>query len=69
MGLFKPEKSLAEMEEEIEVTKTRRQLLEEKAAVQQLEAKMGSGSWKMFSSNGKKSGLDTSKIWNWLKTH
>ena len=69
MGLFKEEKSLSDLEEETEYTKTRRQLLEEKLAVQQLEQKMGKGGWKVFSSNGQKSGLDFSRIKNWLKTH
>ncbi len=69
MGLLKPDKSLSEMEEEIEYTKTKRQLLEEQAAIKQLEEKMGKGSWKIFSSNGKKSGLDTSRIVAWLKAH
>jgi hypothetical protein len=62
-----PQKSLADLEEEEEYTKQRRRVLEEKVAIRELEQRMGKGSWRHFSMNGKKSGLNVSSIINWLK--
>ncbi len=69
MGLLKSEKSLGEMEEEHEALKEKRSILEEKVAIKRLEEKMGKGSWRFFSSNGKRSGLSLSSIRSWLREH
>ncbi len=69
MGLLKADKSLAEMEEEIEYAKTKKELLQESVAIRQLEEKMGKGSWKLFSSDGTRKGFSLQKAWTWLKTH
>lgn len=67
MGLLTPRKSLEELEEEIEYSKTRRELLQEQAVIKEIEGKMGKGSWKMFSDNGKRSGFSLSKGLAWLR--
>ena len=69
MGILTPRKSLEELEEEIEYSKTKRDLLQEQAAIKEIEQKMGKGSWKMFSNNGQRSGLSLSKMLNWLRSH
>lgn len=68
MGIpFMPQKSLSELEEEEEYTKQRRRVLEEKVAIKQLNDRLGKGSWRHFSSNGKRSGFQISSAINWLK--
>ncbi len=72
MGLFdtfKTKPSLSELEEETEYLKSKRELLEERATIRQLEERLGKGSWRTFSSNGKRSGLNFESVRNWLKTH
>ncbi len=69
MGFFKTEKSLADLEEETEYQKSKKELLQEKVAIKQLEERLGKGGWKMFSDNGKRSGFSLARAWSWLKAH
>jgi len=62
-----PQKSLADMEEEEEHLKQQRRLLEEKVAIKQLKDRLGQGGWKLFSSNGKKSGFSLQSALAWLR--
>ena len=69
MGIFNKDKSLEEMEEEHQLLKEKRNILEEKAAIKALEDRMGKGGWRAFSSNGKRSGFSVKSALNWLKGH
>lgn len=69
MKLFNPPKSLAELQEEDERLDTELSVAKKKALIKQLESKMGKGSWRLFSDNGKMSGLSWDRIKNWLKNN
>ncbi len=69
MPLFGSEKSLSDIEQETEVAKSKRELLEEKVAIRQLEERLGKGGWRLFSNNGKRSGFSLSKAKQWLTDH
>lgn len=67
--MFKKEKTLAELQEEddrldAEVSVSRKRVL-----LQRLEGRLGRGSAKRFSSNGKKSGIDFARIKAWLRNN
>lgn len=66
---FGGEKSLTELEEADDRLDTELSIAKKRAMIRQLEERGGQGSWRAFSSNGKKSGLDFGAIWRWLKTH
>ena len=68
LDFLKPKKSLEELEEEIEYSKTKRELLQEQAAIKEIEQRMGKGSWKMFSSDGSRQRFSLSKALNWLRS-
>lgn len=67
MPFTKP--SLSDLEEEEEYQRQNRKVLEEKVAIHELNQKLGKGGWKLFSSNGQKSGFSISKAIAWLRTH
>ena len=69
MGFLTPKKSLSDLEEETEYAKTNKELLQEKVAIKQLNERLGEGSWKFFSNNGKRSGFSLKAALEWLKTH
>lgn len=67
--MFKQQKSLTELQEEderldSEITVHRKRLL-----LKQLNKKMGKDGWKMFSDNGKSSGINFARIIAWLKNN
>lgn len=69
MGFFKKEQSIEEMEEEHQLLREKRSMLEERVAIKALEEKMGKGGWKRFSSNGKLNGFSLKSAMAWLKAH
>ena len=69
MSLFKPKPTLSELQEEDDYKTTELSVARKQALIDELEGKNGKGSWKLFSDNGKKSGINFKKVWNWLKTH
>ncbi len=66
---FKSEPSLSDLEEKEQFLDQKRKVKEEELAIKQLNDKLGEGKWKLFSSNGKKSGFSLSKALAWLKSH
>jgi uncharacterized lipoprotein YehR (DUF1307 family) len=69
MPLFKSRPTLQELQEQDEYLTTEVSVKKKQAAIKALEQRMGKGSWKIFSNNGKKSGISFDRIKNWLKTH
>ena len=69
MSMFKRHKTLAELQEEDEYLDTEVSVTRKKAMIKALNARMGKGSWRLFSDNGKKSGLNWGRIKNWLKSN
>lgn len=69
MGMFTHHKTLEELQEEDENLSTQLSIEKKNATIRELKNKYGSGYVKAFSDNGKSSGLDFSRIINWLKTH
>ena len=69
MGLLKPAQSLDDLEEEKQLLQEKRSVLEEKVAIRGLEQKLGKGGWRLFSSNGKRSGFSVGRALAWLKAH
>ena len=69
MSIFRRQKTLAELQEENEVLDTQLSVAQKRAMINRLEAQMGKGSWRLFSDNGSKSGINFSRIWHWLKSH
>ena len=67
--MFKRPQSLAELQEEDERLDTELSVAQKKAVIKQLDDKMGKGSWKIFSDNGKMSGLNWHRVLNWLKSN
>jgi hypothetical protein len=66
---FGKTKTLTELEEDDDRLDTELSIAKKRAMIKQLEERGGEGSWRAFSSNGKKSGLDWKAIWHWLRTH
>jgi len=69
MGLLKPDKTLAEIEEDTiredaMVEYRRKQLIRK-----QIEERLGKGASKLFKAKGDNEGNVISKAANWLKTH
>jgi len=62
-------KTLSELQEEDERLDTEVSVTRKRAMIKAIEAKMGKGSWRLFSDNGKLSGLNWTRIKNWLKTN
>lgn len=69
MSLFKREKTLTEMQDEDDRLESEVSVARKRALLAQLNARAGKGSWKMFSSNNKKSGISWGRVWAWLRTH
>lgn len=69
MSIFRQPKTLAESQEEDERLTTEVSIARKRAMIRELERREGKGSWKMFSDNNKKSGINFSRVWAWLKTH
>ena len=67
--MFKKEKTLTELQEEEEHLNAEVSVSRKKVLLDRLEAKLGKGSAKRFSSNGKKSGIDFQRIKAWLKNN
>ncbi len=65
--LFKKHKSLTELQEEDEYLDTEVSVTRKKAMIKALGQRAGKGSWKMFSDNGKTSGISWARVWAWLK--
>jgi hypothetical protein len=62
MGFLRQPKTLDEIEEEAETASAELQLAEKKRLLKETERQYGKGGWKMFSFNGKMSGIDWDKI-------
>ena len=58
-----------ELEEEDERLDTEVSIAKKRAMLRELDARAGVGSWKTFSSDGTKKGIDFKRVWHWLKTH
>jgi hypothetical protein len=70
MGLFKEEKSLSQLQEQDEHLDVQLSVARKRALLNELKEKSGSSSfWKLFSDNGSQSGLNFSRIIQYLKTH
>lgn len=69
MGFLRGQKSLAELQEEDEQLSTEVSIAKKRAMIRELKQKYGSGYVRAFSDNGKRSGLNWSRAWAWLKTH
>jgi hypothetical protein len=67
--LFGRTKSLTELEEDDDRLDTELSIAQKRAAIRRLEEQSGQGSWKAFSSNGKKGGIDWGAVGRWLRTH
>lgn len=64
---FKSKPTLSELQEEDEYKATELSIAQKKAMIEELNHR--GKSWKTFSDNGQKSGINFQKIWAWLKTH
>ncbi len=69
MSFLKSEPTLAELQEKDDYLTTKLSVTRKQALINELEGKAGKGSWKLFSDNGKKSGISFSKVLAWLKNH
>lgn len=67
--MFNREKSLAELQEEDERLDSEISVSRKKVLLKSLDSRMGKNSWKLFSNNGQKSGIDFHRIINWLKNN
>lgn len=66
---FLARKSLSELQEEDELLDYKLSITKKKAMIKELEHREGKGSWKIFSNNGKKMGVNFQRVKNWLKSH
>lgn len=66
---FESPKTLTELEEKDDRLDTEVSIAQKKAMIKRLEERGGQGSWKAFSSNGRKSGISWSSVWAWLRKH
>ena len=66
---FGKNKTLTELEEDDDRLDSELSIAKKRSMIKQLEERGGQGSWKAFSSDGKKSGISWSSVWNWLKHH
>ena len=69
MPFFGKEKTLTELQETDERLETEVSVAKKRAMLRELEARAGAGSWKMFSDDGTKRGVNISRVWQWLKSH
>ena len=69
MNLFKRQKTLAEIQEEDELAAANLSLTKKRAMIYRLERQMGKGSWRNFSDNGKRSGVNFGRVRAWLREH
>ncbi len=69
MSIFKSEPSLSELQERDDFLTTKLSVTRKQALINELEGKAGKGSWKLFSDNQKKSGINFKAVWNWLRSH
>lgn len=67
MSIFKRQRTLGELEEDLEYKKTAREIAEEDAAIARLKAQ--GQRWQDFSTNGKRSGFSLGNAWSWLRSH
>lgn len=66
---FGGEKTLTELEESDDRLDTEVSIAKKRAMIKQLDERGGQGSWRAFSSNGRKSGISWSSVWAWLRKH
>lgn len=69
MPLFKHPKSLSELQEEDETLSTEVSIEQKRALMRKLKQEYGEGAIKAFSDNGKASGFNFRRAWQWLKSH
>ena len=67
MGLFKQEQSLSELQERDERLETEVSIAKQEAMIRELKRR--GQDWKQFSDNGKKSGINMGRVWQWFKSH
>lgn len=67
MSMFRRQKTLAELQDEDEQLDTTLSVARKKAMIKELERQQGRGSWRMFSDNGKASGINWQRIRAWLR--
>jgi len=67
MSMFRRPKTLAELQEEDERLDTEVSVARKKAMIRQAERQAGKGSWRMFSDNGRASGINWQRMMAWLR--
>ncbi len=67
MRIFKSKPTLSELQEEDEYKSVQLSVARKNAMIAELEGK--GKHWQDFSDNKKKSGINWSRIWAWLKSH
>lgn len=68
MALF-GKKSLSDLQEEDDRLTTELSVARKRALIRRLEEVGGQGSWRMFSGDGTKRGVDFSAVKRWLREH
>ena len=68
--MFKRRKSLDELQDEDEQLDAELSVAQKKATLRELNQRTGqTQSWKLFSDNGRQSGINFNRIVAWLKVH
>ena len=67
MSFYNRTRTLDELEEEDERLDTEVSVARKRAMIKQLNMQAGKGSWRMFSDNGKVSGIDWQRVKTWLR--
>ena len=68
-SFLKSKPPLEELQRRDEYAEVELSLAKKKALIRELEARGGKDKWKEMSDNGKKSGINFSRVWAWLKQH
>jgi hypothetical protein len=68
-SFLKSKPPLEELQRRDEYAEVELSLAKKKALIRELEARGGKDKWKEMSDDGKKSGINFSRIASWLRTH
>ena len=66
---FKKKLTMEEWQQKNEMADQELSYKKKVALMKELEQKGGKYKWQEMTDNGKKSGINFSKVWNWLKQH
>ena len=69
MDSFKKKPTIEELRKQNEYADEELSLKKKRAMIRELEQRGGTGKWKEMSDDGTKSGLNWSRVKDWLSTH